>query len=610
MKPKYAYIFLGIILLAVFFRFYLIREMPGGLFPDEAANGLDINLMEQGILQPFYERGNGREALFFYMLWGSVSLFGRGAWQHHIISALVGALSVIGCYLITRTLFSMSFRRAVENPIGANTGHEAVLSSQISGTTREEREAREQRWKLHSLAETVLEQKGTIMALLASFLMATSVWHIVLSRTAFRANLIPLITGFTLYFGLKIFADREDARKFRWAVAFGVFFALGFYTYIAYRIMVPIIFALVLWPLFADFIEKPRLSGLKKYALDGIVALIFFLITFAPLGYYFYSHPGSFVGRSGQVSVFNPELNGGNLVGTITEVARLSFLGYFTEGDLNWRHNVSGEPFLSPIISPFFAIGLLLVVILAIRYAIRPITYASDFKHFLLAGWFFGMLIPVITTAEGIPHGLRAIGTIPSVFIITAYGLYMVIVWVTKLVDLLEGKFAPSQTKVIHLALYVIAAAFIISLPAQAYRKYFIYAYNSPENFYAFRSDLTPVSEYLKQNGSKDTTYLILDKFSVQTVDYLTTVDGENPGNPKNQPYMQVDPEDSWRDERARKDGRAVWPYGLKSGDKIVFTQSSIFDIAKFKENHPDTVLVREVRNKFGQAVMAVYEVQ
>ncbi|HVY68110.1 MAG TPA: hypothetical protein VHA30_04430, partial [Patescibacteria group bacterium] len=58
-------IFAVIIVLAVFFRYYQITAMPGGLFPDEAANGLDINLMEQGHLQPFYERGNGREALFF-----------------------------------------------------------------------------------------------------------------------------------------------------------------------------------------------------------------------------------------------------------------------------------------------------------------------------------------------------------------------------------------------------------------------------------------------------------------------------------------------------------------------------------------------------------------
>ena len=84
--------------LAIAFRFYMVCAMPGGLFPDEAANGLDVNSMQQGNLQPFYERNNGREGLFFYMLWGSVEAFGRGPWQHHIVSALVGVLSVLLCF--------------------------------------------------------------------------------------------------------------------------------------------------------------------------------------------------------------------------------------------------------------------------------------------------------------------------------------------------------------------------------------------------------------------------------------------------------------------------------------------------------------------------------
>ena len=49
------------------------------------------------------------------------------------------------------------------------------------------------------------------------------------------------------------------------------------------------------------------------------------------------------------------------------------------------------------------------------------------------------MLIPVITTAEGIPHGLRAIGTIPVVFIITVVGL----MWVMDLASKVVAKFWP-----------------------------------------------------------------------------------------------------------------------------------------------------------------------
>ena len=145
---------------------------------------------------------------------------------------------------------------------------------------------------------------------------------------------------------------------------------------------------------------------------------------------------------------------------------------------------------------------------------------------------------------------------------------------------------------------YLVITCFVVALTSQTYILYFVYAANSPENFYAFRSDLTVVSKYLNEFGDKNNTYLVVDKFSIQTVDYLTSVDGANPGNLKNQPYKQVDPENSWE------------LTGLKSGDRLVFTQSSIFDIKKFKQYHPNTALEREDRNKFNKTVMAVYRVK
>jgi hypothetical protein len=124
-----------------------------------------------------------------------------------------------------------------------------------------------------------------------------------------------------------------------------------------------------------------------------------------------------------------------------------------------------------------------------------------------------------------------------------------------------------------------------------------MYGGSSPENFYAFRSDLTVVSDYLKNYGNKNNTYLVLDTYSLQTVDYETTVSGKNPSDPRNQPYVQVDPERVWQLTK------------LKQGDQIVFTQSSVFDTKKFIQYHPEAHLAEEMRNKFGQAVLAVYKV-
>lgn len=542
--------------------------MPGGLFPDEAANGLDINSMQQGQLQPFYERGNGREALFFYMLWGSVEVFGKGAWQHHAVSALVGVLSVLACFLVTRRLFLMN--------------HEQDEPGFVEKYS-----------------------KATNIALLASFLMAVSAWHTVLSRTAFRANLIPLFSALTIYFLLATYQAATNKKRLIYSLLTGAAFALGFYTYIAYRILVPILAVAIVWP----FLFNGFVFNLKRFWKSFILFIIAFVIFIYPLAHYFYTHPGSFIGRSGQVSVFNPSLytiDGqsftgvpptGVVVKVVGEVLKLSILGYFTVGDLNWRHNISGEPFLSNVVSPFFGVALVVITLLAVWYMLFPRKKSEYWKYFLLVGWFWGMLLPVVTTAEGIPHGLRAIGTIPVVFIISALGIFKVHELFVKVYEKFKAYQSEFSQKLVSAGYKLLVFCFAFALISQTYVLYFVYAANSPENYYAFRSDLTAVNEYLIKRCMKDSTYLVLDKFSVQTPDYVTMVDGRNLQNPCNQPYKQVDPENVWELK------------GLKLGDEVIFTQSSIFDIKKFKQFHPEAELVLEYRNKFGQAIMAVYRI-
>ncbi len=56
------------ILVAAFFRFYRLWELPPGLFFDEAFNGFDaLRVLRAGYLTPFFPENNGREALFIYL---------------------------------------------------------------------------------------------------------------------------------------------------------------------------------------------------------------------------------------------------------------------------------------------------------------------------------------------------------------------------------------------------------------------------------------------------------------------------------------------------------------------------------------------------------------
>jgi 4-amino-4-deoxy-L-arabinose transferase-like glycosyltransferase len=594
MNKKQKALFIGIVLLAIFFRFYLISQMPGGLFPDMAANGLDINLMQQGHLQPFYERGNGREALFFYMEWASVAVFGKGVWQFSIVSALMGVLAVLMCYFVTYRLLMM-------------------------GKDGDDPAAR---------------KKSTNIALLAMFLMAVSTWHIVLSRTAFRATLIPLFSALTVYFLLRAYQSVTTKTKLWFAFLCGASFALGFYTYIAFRIMAPILFMAIAWPLLAQLRYGKFWGTIKSYLLPFVIFAIAFVIFIFPIAKYFYQHPGSFVGRAGQVSIFNQTLytvNGQQLTGTpplkavvsvAGEVFKVQFLGIFTKGDLNWRQNISGYPFLSPLVSPFFGGALIVIVILGIWYFFAPNKRKGWWKYFLLTGWFFGMMLPVITTAEGIPHGLRGIGIIPPLFIISAIGLYEFGTWIyshhkhfweyctchpaTSAWEAAQkGEIESTRDhphflkfKILTWALKLVVVCFVAALILQTFFLYFVYAYNDDANFFAFRSDLTPVSQYLIDRCNKDNTFLVLDQFSVQTTDYLTSNRYGNFNDPCNVPYHQVDPEHAY-----------LMPTIL-SGQQVVFTQSSMFDTVKFTQYHPEARLVLDVQDKFKANVLAVYEGQ
>lgn len=545
--------------IAIFFRFWQIKTLPDGLFPDEAANGLDVNSILKGDRSPFFERGNGREGLFFYLLAASVEFFGRGPWQHHIVSASIGVLEVLATFFLTRRLFNL--------PIAA----------------------------------------------LAAFFMATSVWHIVLSRTAFRAIMIPLFTTLAFYFIVKFIQGKDNRQKIYSAIFAGAFFALGFYTYVAYRMMIFIIFALAAAfiyiklkgckpPHHKTLSAKERMNnGVKSqlilskatttslwwggkvseifapYKKYIAVAAISALIVVSPLAYYFKTHPGSFIGRSGQVSIFSPALNKGDVAGTFFGVVQKTALSFFTKGDLNWRHNVSGEPFLPALVSPFFLIGLLYALWRSLRYVFSRTDF-GDGKYLILTAWFFAMLMPEITTAEGIPHGLRLIGVIPAVFIFPAIALVKIMSYSWKI---FKENFIAKKLLLLALGIY------FVLIFINSYNLYFNHYANSPEAYYFYRSDLTTVSNYLNRRNNKVKTYLSLDKFSEQTVLYLTTE--------TNNPYQLVTPEKSYEVK-------------LKSGDQIIFTQSTLFDIVKFRQYHLGTKLVYEEKNKFGQTIMEVLE--
>jgi 4-amino-4-deoxy-L-arabinose transferase-like glycosyltransferase len=519
MVKKSLIFFVIILVIAAFFRLWQIFTLPAGLFPDEAANGLDARLILQGYNTPFFERGLGREALFFYLEVLSILIFGIGVWQLHLVSAIIGILTVLATWFLVKRLFN------------------------------------------------------TRVAFLASFFLATSAWHTTLSRTGFRAILVPLFSTLFFLFAYLAFKELSGKKRILFSILAGISLGLGFYTYISFRAMFLIVgFLLILIAIF-------HRGVFKKFWKEMIITFFTMLLVMAPLILYFVNHPGSFMGRAGYVSIFNSDQNKGDLIGTFLEVAKKTFLMFFTKGDLNWRHNVSGYSMLNPFVSPLFALGILFSIFIILRKFIKIKANQEKpsndyFKYLVLIIWFLGMLGPELVSAQAIPHGLRAIGALSIVFFFPAI-----------IIDVFWKKFILNYINKIIFG--TILGLMLFASLLYDYHLYFGISANSPDFYYAYRSDLTVVSNYLNERNLKDKTYLVLDEYSVQTPEFLTS------GN--HQPYILVDPATSYQTD-------------LRPGDQIAFTQSTIFDTKKFGEYHPKAKVVKQSYNQFNQEIMRVYE--
>ena len=543
-------IVVGIIALSAWFRFYDIKGYPSGLFPDEAANGEDIMMIFAGDVRPFYPRGNGREALFFYLQAAAVKLFGVGHWQMHVAAGAVGVATVVAMYWATRVWF------------------------------------------------------GRLSGVLASYFLATSYWHVTLSRTGFRAIMIPLFVAlFTAWVGFVVQAVKKGQvkRAYLYAILAGMAFAGGFYTYIAFRIMVGVVLGIALMLLLAALHRNVGLTHWQRYgkyiAAGGVAAGI----VFAPLGWYFLQNPEAFVGRAGQVSVFNPDLQreygGGTLAGTIMYSLEETLTAFFAgSGDLNWRHNVSGFPLLNPLVGILGLLGLSWVIqgtVMCVYKMVRGKELHLDvvFPYLLLL--LGGMLVPVITTAEGMPHGLRSVGLMAPIFILAGTAGSVSIYWIQRKISWRQVQAALMGTIG---GLLVLSAGYDGAL-------YFWISRNDAGAHYAYRGDLTVVAGYINSlaEGDSPRPYLALDKFSLQTVHFLTAVaahdhtlgDEPHPDEAQHK-WVQVDPERSHE-------------VILKPGEQMIFTQSTLPDADRYAAQHP-VRMVQQERNRFGQEIMRVYE--
>lgn len=374
-----------ILILAGILRFFKLGEIPPSLSWDEVAQGYNAYSLgttgkdEFGRFLPldYLESfGDFKPVLYTYMAIVPVKIWGLNEFSTRFPSAFFGTLTVLLSYYLVKEMFFKN------------------------------------------------ENKNTL-ALLTSFFMAISPWHLQMSRVAFEANL----GLFLVVLGTYLFLRGLNGGKTSLFLS-ALPFAATFYTFNSTRAFVPIFLVGLVLLFFKEG---------KKLWKQGFFFAIFFLLLLLPIIPHLLSPQANL--RFREVNIFSDlkpiELSNARiaidqdswwsrilhnrrwmftteLLRHYTDNLNLNFL--FLHGDINPKFSIQDVGHLYLIDLPFFIAGLFFLLK----------KYPEQAKLIFL--WLLVGLIPAATARET-PHALRILQTLPTWQIILAIGWLELFLW-------------------------------------------------------------------------------------------------------------------------------------------------------------------------------------
>lgn len=408
---------LAIGLLGATLRLAAIDRLPPGLNYDEAFNDLMALRLYHGAPPPVYWQVEfGEEPLHIFLISLLFRLVGPTPLGGRLISALAGSLTVLTLAFTVREIFYTELG----------------------------------------------ERRATRLGLLAALSLAVLYWHVHYSRIGMEPPMVPTLA--VPAFGLTWRALRT--RRWETAVAAGLFLGGTLYTYPASR-FVPVVLALFfgLWSLFRWRFWRENWRPLVLVA--GVA-----LVVFAPLGYFFATHPEWFFRRAGMVTMRTwPELRRelGHLAGA-----------FFSRGDINPRQNLPYRPIFDPVQALLFGLGLVTCLIRR-----RP-------PYLFLVCW-GGLLVLPSALTEYAPHFGRMLGAAPALAALVGVGAFTLY----EQLHLAAVRWpARAQRLVSWGAMVLVGSAYLFSGIRTA-RDYFSVWGRSPDLFVAFDVGLRWVGEYV-----------------------------------------------------------------------------------------------------------------
>ncbi|MEA3345467.1 MAG: glycosyltransferase family 39 protein [Chloroflexota bacterium] len=345
---------LAVFLLAAWFRFYRLDDLPGEMTIDHPHKLLDIRDVLRGEYRIFFPRNTGRELFQFYYTATLVRVFGLPlSFQTlKLGTVLVSLAAVGGTYALAAELF----------------GPQAGLST-------------------------------------AAFL-AISRWDLGISRIGLRypfASLPLAIIGLFLFRALRT-GRRNDAL---WC---GLSLGLGLHGYSSFRVVPGLVVTAVLLKALLDR-EGVQRIGRRRFWVNAALIPALAALAFMPLGRYMLDHPDMFWYRVlTRTSGLERQLPDNPISVFLSNVAQ-GLLAFNWRGDVGWVHLVQRLPFLDPLSGALFVLGVGAT-------ALRLLRYRDWRSGCLLAGLPILLLPSSLSLAFPVenPSANRSSAAIPLVF--------------------------------------------------------------------------------------------------------------------------------------------------------------------------------------------------
>ena len=269
---------------AILLRFVDLATNPGGLYPDEAAEGLDAArlLHQPGFHADFlvwFPDDGGREALFGYTVAAAFAVLGQSALVLRETAAAFGVAGVLAIGWLGRRF-------------------------------------------------------GTWVGLAAAAWAAGSLWLVCVSRDGMRNAIVPLFGAVALIAILRWAARPGSVSG---AIAGAVTSLAALYTYQPLKLL-PVL--VVVWLLWLRRSDRARYDELRAGFVPFVAA---FMIVAAPMLAVAITEPSNYFGRAVAVSTFNPAVQADSSL-PIHVLRTIGMFGF--TGDPNPRQNVASLPLL------------------------------------------------------------------------------------------------------------------------------------------------------------------------------------------------------------------------------------------------------------------------